>query len=79
MNRNRMLVVAGCLAFLFLLNAVSLAADAEPRVGQAVSSVKLPSPMSGEDAKYLGLSKVAEFSLQDIKAPYVLVEQMNTA
>lgn len=79
MNRNRMAVVAGCLAFLFLLNAVSLAADAEPRVGQTVSSVKLPSPMSGEDAKYLGLDKVAGFSLQDIKAPYVLVEQMNTA
>jgi hypothetical protein len=35
--------------------------------------------MSGEDAKYLGLGKVAEFTLLDIKAPYVLVEQMNIA
>jgi hypothetical protein len=34
--------------------------------------------MSGEDAKYLGLEKPAGFILQDIKAPYILVEQMNT-
>ena len=80
MNRNRMAVVMGCLALIFLFGAVSLAAaEAEPKVGQTLSNVKLPAPMSDEDAKYLGLGKVAEFTLQDIKAPYVLVEQMNTA
>jgi hypothetical protein len=68
----------GCLALSFLFCASSLAAEAEPQVGQTVGSVKFSKPLSDEDAKYLGLGKPAEFSLQDIKAPYVLVEQMNT-
>ena len=79
MIRNRMAVVMGCLALILLLSAVSVAAEAEPKVGQVVGSVKFPQPMSAEDATYLGLDKAAEFTLQDIKAPYVLVEQMNTA
>jgi hypothetical protein len=79
MNRKRMSMVMGCLALIFLFCAASLAAEAEPKVGQTVGSVKFSKPMSDEDATYLGLGKPAEFSLQDIKAPYVLVEQMNTA
>ncbi len=78
MNRKRMAMVIGCLALVFLFCAAALAAEAEPKVGQTVGMVKFPKPMSDEDAKYLGLGKVAEFTLQDIKAPYVLVEQMNT-
>jgi hypothetical protein len=74
-----MAVVMGCLALILLFSAVSLAAEAEPKVGQTLSNVKFPTPMSSEDAKYLGLGKMAEFTLPDIKAPYVLVEQMNTA
>jgi hypothetical protein len=72
-------MVIGCLALIFLFGAASLAAEAEPAVGQKLGSFKFPQPMSDEDAKYLGLGKAAEFTLQDIKAPYVLVEQMNTA
>jgi hypothetical protein len=78
MNRKRMSMVMGCLALVFLFCAASLAAEAEPQVGQTVGSVKFSKPMSGEDAKYLGLEKPAEFTLQNIKAPYILVEQMNT-
>lgn len=78
MNRKRVAMVMGCLALIFLFGAASLAAEAEPKVGQTVGSVKFPKPMSDEDAKYLGLEKSAEFTLQNIKAPYMLVEQMNT-
>ncbi|MCL4500766.1 MAG: hypothetical protein M1438_02785 [Deltaproteobacteria bacterium] len=79
MNRKRMAMVTGCLALIFLFGAVSLAVGAEPTLGQTLGNVKFPKPMSDEDAKYLGLNKAVEFSLQDIEAPYVLVEQMNTA
>ena len=78
MKRKKMAVVMGCLTLIFLFCAASLAAEAEPQVGQTVGNVKLSKPMSDEDAKYLGLGKPAEFTLQDIKAPYVVVEQMNT-
>lgn len=79
MNRKRMSTVMGCLALIFFLCAASLATEVEPKVGQTVGSAKFSKPLSDEDAKYLGLGKPGEFSLQDIKAPYVLVEQMNTA
>jgi len=78
MNRNRMAMVMGCMALIFLFCAAALAAEAEPKVGQMVGNARFPQPMSDDDAKYLGLGKVAEFTLKDIKAPYVLVEQMNT-
>ncbi len=71
-------MVMGCLALILLFCAAALAAEAEPQVGQTVGNVKFPQPMSDEDAKYLGLGKPVEFTIQDIKAPYVLVEQMNT-
>lgn len=79
MNRKRMAIVMGGLALIFLFCAVSLAAEADPKVGQTVGIAKFPKPLSDEDAKYLGPDKAAEFTFQDIKAPYVLVEQMNTA
>ncbi|MHB9071928.1 MAG: hypothetical protein ACYC6G_00230 [Desulfobaccales bacterium] len=78
MNRRGMVMVVAGLALIFLFCAAALAAEAEPKVGQTVGNVKFSKPMSGEDAKYLGLGKVAEFTLQDVKAPYILVEQMNT-
>lgn len=72
------MALAGCLAFLFFFSAIALAAEAEPKVGQQVTSPKFAKPMSDEDAKYLGLEKAGEFTLKDIKAPYVLVEQFST-
>ncbi|MDO9532779.1 MAG: hypothetical protein Q7O12_11710 [Deltaproteobacteria bacterium] len=78
MNPKRMAVALGCLALISLLCAATLAAEAEPQVGQTVGNAKLPQPMSDADAKYLGLDKKGAFTLNDTKAPYVLVEQMNT-
>jgi hypothetical protein len=78
MNPKRMIVALGFLALIFLLCAATQAAEAEPQVGQAVGNAKFPQPMSDADAKYLGLHKTGAFTLNDTKAPYVLVEQMNT-
>jgi len=77
-RKSRWLALGCCLSLLVLVTAVSMAADVEPKVGQMVGNVKLPAPMSDADAKYLGLAKAADFTLKDIKAPYVLVEQFNT-
>jgi hypothetical protein len=79
MNQKRMVMVMGCLALILLFCAASLAAEEEPKVGQTLGNVKFPKPMSDEDAKYLGIEKPAEFTRQGIKAPYVMVEQMNTS
>jgi hypothetical protein len=79
MNRkSRWFTLLCCLALLLFAAAVSLAADVEPKVGQSVGNVKFPKPMSDEDAKYLGLDGAKEFTLKDIKAPYVFIEQFNT-
>jgi len=80
MNR-KVLVLSCCLALLFFVGAVSLAgaAEAEPKVGQMVGIAKFKAPVSEEGAKYLGLAKAAPFTLKDVKAPYVLVEQFNTS
>ncbi len=77
-RRSRVLALVGCLAFIFFFCAIAMAAEAEPKVGQQVGKMKFAKPMSDEDAKYLGLEKAGEFTLKDIKAPYVLVEQFST-
>jgi hypothetical protein len=78
MNPKRLVAAIGCLALICLGCAAALAAEAEPQVGQTVGNTKFPQPMSDADAKYLGLDKAGAFTLHDTKAPYVLVEQMNT-
>jgi len=78
MKRKNMVLALGCLlTLLFFLGTTALAADVEPKVGLTVN-VKFPKPMSDEDAKYLGLEKPAEFTVKDVKAPYLLVEQFST-
>jgi hypothetical protein len=77
MKPKRISMVMGCLALSFLFSAATLAAEAEPKVGQTVGNPKFHKPLSVEDAKYLGLEKAMEFTIKDIKAPFVLVEQMN--
>jgi peroxiredoxin len=66
---------------MLLFGAVSLAVavEAEPQVGQTVGNVKFNAPITEEGAKYLGLPKAEPFTLKDVKAPYVLVEQFNTS
>ncbi len=81
MMRHKVLVLICSLALLFLFGAVSLAGaqEKEPVVGQTVKNVHFPPTITAEGSKYLGLAKQGPFSLRDIKAPYVVVEQFNTS
>ncbi len=74
---KKMLVVGCCLAMVICFWAVAGGAEAEPKVGQAVPNVKFSPTITVEGSKYLGLTKQEAFTLKDIKAPYVLVEQFN--
>jgi thiol-disulfide isomerase/thioredoxin len=81
MMRNKLLVWSCVLSLVFFLGAVSLAGAAEkdPVVGQSVGIVKFKAPITEDGAKYLGLAKAGDFTLKDVKAPYLLVEQFNTS
>jgi hypothetical protein len=81
MMRNKVLVLSCVLALVFFLGAVSLAgaAEKEPVVGQSVGIAKFKAPITEDGAKYLGLAKAGPFTLTDVKAPYLLVEQFNTS
>ncbi len=76
---SKVLVLGCCLALTLFVCAVALGAEAEPKVGQTVGAVKLNPPTTAEGAKYLGLASQAAFTLKDVKAPYVMVEQFNTS
>ena len=79
MNRkSRWLALGCCLALLVFCTTVSFAQEQDPKVGQSVGNVKFPKPSSEADAKYLGLSKAQAFTLKEVKAPFLLVEQFNT-
>lgn len=80
MMRKKVLVLGCCLALLSFLGAVSLAgaAEKEPVVGQTVPEVKFSGTVTPEGSTYLGLAKQGPFTLKDVKAPYVLVEQFST-
>ena len=43
-----------------------------------IADLKFSGTLSEADQKYLGLEKPGAFTLQDIKAPYVLIEIMRT-
>jgi peroxiredoxin len=81
MMRKRILVLSCCLALVFFLGAVSLAgaAEKEPVVGQTVGNAKFAATITPEGSTYLGLAKQGPFTLKDVKAPYVLVEQFSTS
>jgi len=78
--KNKVLVLSCVLALVFCLGAVSLAgaAEKEPVVGQVVGAAKFKAPVTEEMAQYLGLAKADAFTLKDVKAPYVLVEQFSS-
>jgi len=80
MMKNKVLVLSCVLALVLCVGGASLAgaAEKEPVVGQSVGIAKFKAPLNEEAAKYLGLASAAPFSLTDIKAPYVLVEQFST-
>ena len=66
-----------CLALVLCFCAAPLFAEAEPKVGQVLGPVKFAKPLTDEDAKYLGLPKAEEFTIKDVKSPYILIEQFN--
>jgi peroxiredoxin len=68
------LALAGCLT-LVLACPVLLSATAVPT---KTANLKFSSTISEPDRQYLGLEKPGAFTLQDIKAPYVLLELMRT-
>jgi peroxiredoxin len=80
MMKNKLLILRCVLALIFCLGAASLAGavEKEPVVGQSVGVAKFKAPLTEDEAKYLGLAKAAPFSLADVKAPYLLVEQFST-
>jgi peroxiredoxin len=80
MMRKKILVLSCCLALLFFCGAVLLAGAAEkdPVVGQTVPVVKFSGTITPEGSTYLGLAKQGPFTVKDVKAPYVLVEQFST-
>jgi peroxiredoxin len=80
MMKNKVVVLSCVLALVFCLGALSLAgaAEKEPVVGQSVGAAKFKAPVTEDMAKYLGLASAAPFSLADVKAPYVLVEQFSS-
>ncbi len=78
MGRKILALILGSCLLLFFFGVAAAAEEAEPKVGQSLGNVKFGKPLSDEDAKYLGLDKAAEFTLKDIKAPYVFIESMNT-
>jgi peroxiredoxin len=80
MMKNKLLVLRCVLALVFFLGAVSLAgAEADPKVGQVLGPVKFAQPLTDGEAQYLGLAKAGEFTIKDVKAPYILIEQFNTS
>jgi peroxiredoxin len=75
--KSTVLALGSLLALVFFLGGMAAAADVEPKVGQQVN-YKFGKPMSDADVKYLGLEKAGEFTVKDVKAPYLLVEQFST-
>ena len=77
-QKTRLLILATCLGVLMLCQVAWVAAEKDPAVGMSVGNVSFAAPIAAEDATYLGLAGPAAFTLSDIKAPYVLIESMNT-
>ena len=75
MQRKAILMaLAGCLTIWLAMGSQSLAAPPQNRI----ANLKFSGTLSEADRKYLGLEKPGAFTLQDIKAPYVLIEIMRT-
>jgi peroxiredoxin len=66
--------LAGCLTIFLAIGSLSVAASSQ----QKIAAFKFSAPLSAADQKYLGLEKPGAFTLQDIQAPYVLIEIMRT-
>jgi len=68
------MALVGCLTILLAFSAASSGGP----VNTTIANLKFVGTISEADRSYLGLEKPGAFTLQDIKAPYVLLEIMRT-
>ena len=73
-QKTARMALAICLVIVLAMG--SLASAAPPP--NKLANLKFSGTLSDADQKYLGLEKPGAFTLQDIKAPYVLIEIMRT-
>ena len=73
-RKTALMALAACLTI--WLAMVSLSSSAPPQ--NKIANLKFSGTLSEADQKYLGLEKPGAFGLQDIKAPYVLMEITRT-
>ena len=73
-RKTALMALAGCLTILLAIGSLSFAAPPP----QKIASLKFSGTLSEADQQYLGLEKPGPFTLQDIKAPYVLIEITRT-
>lgn len=73
-RKTALMALAGCLTILLAMGSLSVAAPPQNKI----ANLKFSGTLSEADQKYLGLEKPGAFTLQDIKAPYVLIEIMRT-
>ena len=73
-HKTALKALAGCLAIWLAMGSLSFAAPSQ----QKIANLKFSGTLSEADRQYLGLGKPGAFTLQDIKAPYVLIEITRT-
>jgi hypothetical protein len=69
-RKTILMALAGYLMIMLAMSSPSLAAPPH----QKVANLKFSGTLSKGDRDYLGLEKPGAFTLQDIKAPYILIE-----
>ena len=75
-RKTTLLALVGCLAIMVALGSRS---SADPlSLKTRVGNLTFSGPVSAADQKYLGLAQGGDFTLQDIQAPYILIEIMRT-
>jgi peroxiredoxin len=74
-RKTTRMALAGCLAIWLAMGSLSFAAPPQKKI----ANLKFSGALSEADQKYLGLQAAGAFTLQDIKAPYVLIEIMRTS
>ena len=73
-RKTALKALAGCLTILLASGSLAFAAPSP----QKIAGLKFSGTLSEGDRQYLGLEKPGPFTLQDIKAPYVLIEITRT-
>jgi hypothetical protein len=73
-RKTALLPLVACLTLLLACPGLLSAAP----VSTKIANLMFSGTISDADRQYLGLQKPGAFTLQDIKAPYVLLEIMRT-